>query len=141
MRHTMNGKKLKHRLDHIGDIARENVCFRKVFYTGEFGQLVVMSIAPGEEIGESEYRDADCFLFVLEGEGEVFLKSKRQAAKKGDVMIVSSGTRHNLKNSGQKVLKLVAIYTSPQFGDGAVAETQKDAQHEAWKAFAYAWEQ
>lgn len=141
MRHATNGKKLKHRLEHIGDIATENVFFRKVIYTGEFGQLVLMSVPPGGEIGENEYRDADCFLFILEGQGEALLKSKHQPARKGDVMIVSAGCRHNLKNSGQDVLKLVAIYTPPEFGEGAISETQKDAQAAAWKALEYAWEQ
>jgi len=50
-----------------------------------------MSIPPGGEIGENEYRDADCFLFILAGEGEAVLKSKRLAARKGDVMVVSAG--------------------------------------------------
>jgi mannose-6-phosphate isomerase-like protein (cupin superfamily) len=141
MRHATNDKKLEHSLEHIGNIAMENVFFRKVFYTGEFGQLVLMSIPPGGEIGENEYRDADCFLFILEGEGEAVLKSKRRAARKGDVMVVSAGSRHNLKNSGHDVLKLVAIYTSPEFGDDAICKTREDALAADWKALEHAWEQ
>jgi mannose-6-phosphate isomerase-like protein (cupin superfamily) len=141
MSHAKNGKKLKHLVEHIGEIARENAFFRRVLFTGEFGQLVLMRIAPGEEMGETEYHDGDCFVFVLEGEGEAVLKSKSRVAKRGDVMIVPAGSRHNLKNSGQDVLKLVSIYTSPEFGDGAISKTQKDAQEEAWKALEHAWEQ
>ena len=67
MNHAKNGKKLRHRVEHIGEIARENTFFRRVLFPGEFGQLALMSRAPGEEMGETEYHDGDCFVSVLEG--------------------------------------------------------------------------
>ncbi len=36
----------------IEDLTEDNTDFRRVLYTGRNLQLVLMSIAPGEEIGE-----------------------------------------------------------------------------------------
>ncbi len=141
MKSKTNGKQGKCRIAHICDIARDNTLFRKVFYTSQFGQLVLMSIPPGVEIGETRHPQSDLFLFILEGEGEITRKSKSHVARKGDAMVVPAGTRHNLKNSGEDDLKLIAIFTSPEYPKDAVCKTQDDAHAAAWKALAYAWEQ
>lgn len=47
-------------------IANEN--FRKVLYTAKFSQLVLMSLKPGEDIGE-EVHTLDQFIRVEAGEG------------------------------------------------------------------------
>lgn len=38
----------------IADVARDNPDFRKVLWTGEHAQIVVMTIPPGGEIGDEE---------------------------------------------------------------------------------------
>jgi len=43
-------------IEHMAD---DNVCFRRVVYTGKQLQLVLMSLPPGEEIGEEVHRDRD----------------------------------------------------------------------------------
>ncbi|NYT08079.1 MAG: cupin domain-containing protein, partial [Methanomicrobiales archaeon] len=37
----------------------KNTDFRRVLYTGKFSQLVLMSLKPGEEIGEETHDDVD----------------------------------------------------------------------------------
>ena len=39
-------------IDNIEDRTKENSSFRKVLFTGSHMQLVVMSLKPGEDIGE-----------------------------------------------------------------------------------------
>jgi len=55
----------------------ENRNFRKVLFTGKHHQLVVMSLKPGEDIGE-EVHDVDQFIRVEQGRGVVEMAKKCQ---------------------------------------------------------------
>jgi mannose-6-phosphate isomerase-like protein (cupin superfamily) len=48
----------------------ENDFFREVLLTGPHSQLVVMSLAPGEEIGLETHTDIDQFIRVEAGKGK-----------------------------------------------------------------------
>lgn len=43
----------------IADVARDNPDFRKVLWTGEHTQIVVMTIPPGGEIGDEVHEHTD----------------------------------------------------------------------------------
>ena len=45
----------------IEDQTEENRDFRRVLYTGPHMQLVLMSLAPGEELGEEVHETTDQF--------------------------------------------------------------------------------
>jgi mannose-6-phosphate isomerase-like protein (cupin superfamily) len=45
----------------------ENEYFREVLFTGPHSQLVVMSIAPGEDIGMETHKEVDQFFRVEAG--------------------------------------------------------------------------
>ena len=47
----------------------ENNNFRKVLYSGKHLQLVLMSLKPGEEIGEEIHQDTDQFFRFESGSG------------------------------------------------------------------------
>ncbi len=49
----------------------KNADFRRVLYSGKHSQLVLMSLNPGEEIGEETHRDVDQFFRFEKGEGKV----------------------------------------------------------------------
>ncbi|HEX8923841.1 MAG TPA: cupin domain-containing protein, partial [Patescibacteria group bacterium] len=51
----------------------ENLNFRKVLFTGEKMQLVVMSLKPQEEIGMEVHEKSDQFFRFEEGEGMVII--------------------------------------------------------------------
>ena len=60
----------------IGDIEAltvANAHFRRVLYTGRNLQLVLMTLQPGEEIGEEVHDDRDQFFRVEKGRGEVWI--------------------------------------------------------------------
>ena len=57
----------------ISQKARQNNYFRQVLETGEHTQIVVMSIAPGGEIGEEVHTENDQVLYFVEGEGKAIL--------------------------------------------------------------------
>ena len=50
--------------------------------TGEHAQLVVMTLAPGEEIG-AETHEGDQILFFVEGEGEAILEGESSPVQSG----------------------------------------------------------
>ena len=62
--------------EDIEEATIANNDFRRVLYTGEHLQLVAMSLAPGEEIGEEVHEDRDQFFRFEEGEGVVLIDGK-----------------------------------------------------------------
>ena len=115
----------------MGDIEIEttkNTDFRRVLYTGKYSQLVLMSIKPGEEIGEETHEDVDQFFRFEEGEGKVIIDGVEHRVKDGKGVIVPAGARHNVINTSKLVdLRLYTIYSPPEHQDGIVRHTKKEA--------------
>src|SRR3546814_4377435 len=55
----------------------ENEDYRRVLFTGENTQLVLMTLRPGEEIGEETHGGHDQFIRVEAGTGYVELDGER----------------------------------------------------------------
>lgn len=111
----------------IEDLAEANSDFRRVLYTGKHLQLVLMTLRPGEEIGEEVHRDRDQFFRIEEGSGEVWIDSKRSEVNGDDAILVPAGARHNVINTGAKAMRLYTLYGPPEHADGTVHETKSDA--------------
>lgn len=119
----------------VGDIERltlDNWDFRRVLYTGRHLQLVLMSLAEGEEIGEEVHDDGDQFFRVESGEGEILIDGASHRVHDDDVVIVPAGARHNVRNVGPDPLKLYTLYGPPEHRDGVAHHTkaEADASHE-----------
>lgn len=114
-------------VDDIEKLTEDNTDFRRVLYTGANLQLVVMSIAPGEEIGEEVHEDRDQFFRIEAGEGEVSIDGVVHRVKDDDGVIVPAGARHNVVSVGTEPLKLYTIYGPPEHIDGTVHKTCADA--------------
>lgn len=110
----------------LKEIAKDNDDFRHVLFTGTHAQLVVMSVARDEEIGEEVHR-VDQLLYAIDGEGECILDGKTHSFEKGEMVAVPAGTPHNFRNTGKKALKLFTIYAPPQHPAGTVHATKADA--------------
>jgi mannose-6-phosphate isomerase-like protein (cupin superfamily) len=107
---------------------RKNTDFRRVLYTGKHSQLVLMSLEPGEEIGEETHQDVDQFFRFEKGEGKVIIDSVEHLVKDGHAVIVPAGARHNVVNTSKRAkLKLYTIYSPPEHQDGVVRHTKKEA--------------
>ena len=111
----------------IESLTEENGDFRRVLYTGKHLQLVLMTIAPGSEIGEEVHRDHDQFFRIEDGRGEVVIDGHRAKIKDDYAIIVPAGARHNVVNTGDKPLRLYTLYAPPQHRDGTVRATRADA--------------
>jgi len=105
-----------------------NSNFRHVLYTGKKSQLVLMSLKPGEEIGEEVHETVDQFFRFEEGNGIVSIDGIEQNVADGDAVIVPAGARHNVINASETMnLKLYTIYSPPEHQDGTVRKTKADA--------------
>jgi mannose-6-phosphate isomerase-like protein (cupin superfamily) len=112
----------------VGDIDQltvKNNDFRRVVYTAEHCQLVLMSLKPKEEIGEESHKP-DQFFRVEAGSGEVVLNGVRTAIRAGSAIVVPSGAMHNIINTGEVSMKLYTIYAPPNHQDGVIRHTRKD---------------
>jgi len=108
----------------------ENTDYRRVLYTGENSQLVLMCIASGDEIGE-EVHELDQFIRIEEGRAKVVLNKEEEHLLEDDyVVIIPAGTMHNVINIGETNLKLYSIYSPPEHKDGTVHVTKADEKEE-----------
>jgi len=107
---------------------KKNTDFRRVLYTGKHSQLVLMSLEPGEEIGEETHEDVDQFFRFEKGEGKVIIDGIEHLVRDGYAVIVPAGARHNVVNTSKRAkLKLYTIYSPPEHQDGVVRHTKKEA--------------
>ena len=111
----------------IERLAVSNDDFRRVLYTARHSQLVLMALAPGEEIG-AEVHELDQFFRVEEGTGEVVMDGKRTSVKAGFAIVVPMGANHNIINTGTTPLKLYTVYSPPNHRDRVVHHTRADAE-------------
>jgi mannose-6-phosphate isomerase-like protein (cupin superfamily) len=118
----------------VGKIEKDtlkNKDFRRVLYTGKYSQLVLMSLKPGEEIGEEVHDDVDQFFRFEEGKGVVVIDDVEHEVKDGVAVVVPSGAKHNVINTSKKNdLKLYTIYSPPEHQDGVVRKTKKEAMEQ-----------
>jgi len=106
----------------------ENDFFREVLFTAQRVQLVVMSLAPGEEIGLETHDDGDQFIRVEAGKGKAILDGQEHVLEDGSAVVIPGGTQHNIINtSRQEPLKLYTIYSPPEHPDGTVHRNKADA--------------
>ncbi len=106
----------------------DNTDFRRVLYTGNYTQLVLMSLKPGEEIGIETHGNDQFFRFES-GSGAVAVDDMTYEVMDGDCVIVPAGAKHNVKNiSESDDLKLYTLYSVPHHRDGTVHATKEVAE-------------
>jgi mannose-6-phosphate isomerase-like protein (cupin superfamily) len=111
----------------IATVAEQSPDFRRVLWTGEHSQLVIMTIPAGGEIGEEVHEDVDQILTFVSGVGEARVGGQSRKVQQGDLVCVPAGTQHNFVNSGPNPLVLYTVYGPPEHADGAVHRTKQEA--------------
>jgi mannose-6-phosphate isomerase-like protein (cupin superfamily) len=112
--------------DDVAELARPNTDFRRVLYTTDLTQLVIMTIPPDGEIGEEVHEGIDQVLSIVDGSGETILDDVRSPVTAGTVLVVPAGTKHNVVASGDG-LKLFTVYAPPDHAPGTVHHTKAEA--------------
>jgi len=105
-----------------------NQDFRRVLYTGQHLQLVLMSLEPGEDIGEEVHPTTDQFFRVEAGVGEVVIDGRVTPIEADTGLVIPAGVKHNIRNTGKKPLKMYTLYAPPEHADGTVHVTRADAE-------------
>ena len=117
-------------VENIEQLTLDNTDFRRVLYTGKHLQLVLMTLQPGDDIGEEVHDGHDQFFRIESGKGEVLIDGSRHPVQDDDAVIVPAGARHNVTNTGDAPLKLYTLYAPPEHKDGVIHPTRADASEE-----------
>lgn len=114
-------------IENIEKLTLENQDFRRVLYTAKNSQLVLMSIAPGDDIG-AEVHDLDQFLRIESGDGKAMLNGIEYPVSDGTAIVVPAGLEHNIINTSEtEFLKLYSIYSPPEHKDGTIHQSKVEA--------------
>ncbi len=114
--------------ENIDKATVENDDFRRVLYTGEHLQLVLMTLQPGDEIGSEVHPDRDQFFRIEEGEGVIDIDGRENRVEDDFAVIVPAGARHNVRNIGSRPLRLYTLYGPPEHKDQVVQATKAEAE-------------
>ena len=113
---------------NVAQVARDNDNYRRVLFTGDKSQLVVMSIAPGDDIGQETHAHVEQTIVCVSGNGRLSLNGVESNFGPGDVVVITPGTKHDVRNVGSAPLKLYTIYVPPNHIDQRMQATKADAQ-------------
>ena len=113
----------------IEKATEQNEYFRQVLYTGPNSQLVVMTLQPGEDIGQERHDTVDQFIRVESGSAVAILDGERHELESDWVVVIPAGTEHNVINtSDDEAVRLYTIYSPPNHPDGTVHRTKAEAE-------------
>jgi mannose-6-phosphate isomerase-like protein (cupin superfamily) len=111
-------------LDLRAETAQNSAFRRELFTVPERLQLVVMAIAPGDEIGFEEHAETQMF-YVESGRGLAVVEGATFALYRGTSVIVAGGAQHNIINlSKRRHLRLHTLYAPPHHAAGTVDYTR-----------------
>ncbi|MCD6023825.1 MAG: tetracenomycin polyketide synthesis protein [Fibrobacteria bacterium] len=80
-------------------------------------QAATMNLAPGGKEGgpDNFHRGSDQWLFVLEGTGKAVLDGRSRPLKAGTLLLIERGVRHEVRNTGETVMKTINVYSPPAY--------------------------
>jgi mannose-6-phosphate isomerase-like protein (cupin superfamily) len=106
----------------ITALKSEQLSFRPGFRVsvGNAGsQAAVMVLKPGGREGGSDNRHVGAaqWLLVVEGSGAAIINGHKMQLKPGRMILIERGDRHEVRNTGQGLLKTVSVYVPPAYRD------------------------
>ncbi len=118
---------MTHYLANIEEETLGNDNFRKVIFTGPKSQLVLMSLLPGEDIGEEVHIGVDQFFRIEDGSGKVIIEGDEYPVWSDFAFVIPAGTKHNVVNTGDTPLKLYTIYSPANHIEERLHKTKASA--------------
>lgn len=116
---------------HLKDLkqqAIDNTNFRKVLANSKHTQIVLMNINPGEDIGKEVHTDNDQVLYLVSGQGTVYLDGEEFEYNAGDCVLVPAGKEHNFTTTGEEPMKIITTYSPPHHPEGTIHATKAEAE-------------
>lgn len=105
-----------------------NNAYRKVLYTGQNDQIVIMSLRVFEIIDAEIHPETQQTFIINDGEGYFDIRDNRSGQNErfnfmsGDIIVIPPGTLHKLTATTN--LKLTTIYSPPEHPDGLVQQNK-----------------
>lgn len=112
-----------------------NENYREVSWTGEHIQLVLMSLAPGEEIDLEKHDDLDQFIRVEQGQAQIQMGRTRddlnfeRNVEHDWATLIPAGYYHYVKNTGDTALKIYTLYAPGTHPEETVHKTYQEAKN------------
>lgn len=80
-------------------------------------QAAEMVIRPGGREGgpDNRHGGADQWLYVVAGTGTAIVNGRRIALRRGRLMLIERGDRHEIRNTGRELLRTLNIYAPPAY--------------------------
>lgn len=80
-------------------------------------QAAEMVIPPGSSEGDphNKHRGADQWLYVVAGSGTARVNDKDYSLAPGSLLLIEHGDRHEIKNTGDELLRTLNIYVPPAY--------------------------
>ena len=80
-------------------------------------QAAEMVIAPGDKEGgpDNRHQGADQWLFVVEGTGLAIIEGSRRRLRRGSLVLIERGERHEVRNTGRTLLRTLNFYSPPVY--------------------------
>lgn len=80
-------------------------------------QAAEMIIRPGDKEGgpDNRHQGADQWLFVVDGTGLAIVEGARRSLKRGSLLLIERGERHEIRNTGGRPLVTLNIYNPPAY--------------------------
>jgi quercetin dioxygenase-like cupin family protein len=70
----------------------------------------LLRVMPGGEIVPHTHEVLEVF-YILSGNGSALVNGERQTATAGSVVIAPAGSEHGLKNDGNEIIELYAVFS------------------------------
>lgn len=118
----------------LEEATEQNNTYRTALWTGDYLQLTLMSLKPGEDVGLEIHEDTDQFFMLEEGRGVVSMGETKdnlnikRTIREGYGFIIPANTWHNFTNTGNRSAKLFSLYAPPHHPFGTIHKTKKDAE-------------
>ncbi len=80
-------------------------------------QAAEMVLAPGKAEGgpRNRHRGADQWLFIVAGTGFATVNGSAHPLRRGTLVLIEHGDRHEVRNTGRTLLRTLNIYTPPAY--------------------------
>lgn len=76
---------------------------------------MVIASADAEGDPQNRHRGADQWLYVVSGTGLALVNRRRYALKRGTLMLIEHGDRHEIRNTGRTLLRTLNFYVPPAY--------------------------
>ena len=102
---------------NIDEVTTTNTNFLEVIHTGEYSQVTIMSVEPGDDIGTHRHPGIDQFVRAVSGSGRLTLGPKPDRMGEahdfegGWAAFIPAGAWHNIVNTGTVALKLQLVHS------------------------------